>query len=217
MTRAAAIPTRADARTTTTAVRIVPLHGLAPEQRALLRAGQREAGVVYTVCMQAHKIACHTRGSWPSSVDLHRLTKGRHPDLCAQSVQATCKADGTIKSAVANRKAGNTRMRYPWKERYFQPIRWPAQALQRKRDGTRFPLGGIGLWARVRRPWGDPCRRARDRYGDRAHRVGARYSDRQTGAQPGHRRPAKEAGALYQALAPVDEVSARTRSHQRQE
>ena len=113
MTRAAAIPTRADARTTTTAVRIVPLHGLAPEQRALLRAGQREAGVVYTVCMQAHKIARHTRGSWPSYVDLYRLTKGRHPDLCAQSVQATCKAfDGTIKSAVANRKAGNTRMRY---------------------------------------------------------------------------------------------------------
>jgi putative transposase len=145
MTRAAAIPTRADARTTTTAVRIVPLHGLAPEQRALLRAGAREAGAVYTVCMQAHKIARHTRSPWPSYVDLHHLTKGRHPDLCAQSVQATGKAfDGTIKSTVANRKAGNTTMRYPWKERYFQPIRWPVQALQRKRDGTRFPLGGIG-------------------------------------------------------------------------
>jgi len=135
----------ANGHTTVTTVRICPLHGLTAAQRSMLRAGQREAGSVYTACMHAHKIARHTHAPWPSYVDLHRLTKGRHPDLCAQSVQATCKAfDGTIKSIVANIKAGNGRMRYPWKERHFQPIRWPAQALQRKRDGTRFPLGGIG-------------------------------------------------------------------------
>ncbi len=145
MTIAAVIPTRAGARTTTTAVRIFPLHRITTEQRALLCAGQREAGAVYSACMQAHKIARQTHDPWPSYVDLHHLTKGRHPNLCAQSVQATCKAfDGTIKSTVANRKAGNTRIRYPWKERSFQPIRWPAQALQRTRDGTRFPLGGMG-------------------------------------------------------------------------
>ena len=138
------VPTR-ETYTTTTTVRIFPLHGLTPEQRVLLRAGQREAGAVYSSCMQAHKIARQTHDPWPSYTDLHHLTKGRHPDLCAQSVQSTCRAfDGTIRSTVTNRKAGNTRMRYPWKERRFQPIRWPAQALQRKRDGTRFPLGGRG-------------------------------------------------------------------------
>jgi len=139
-----ATPTTRVAATATT-VRIFPLHGLTTEQRSLLRAGQREAGAVYTACMQAHRIARQTCSPWPSYVDLHHLTKGRHPDLCAQSVQATCKAfDGTIKSARANRTKGNTRMRYPWKERRYQPIRWPAQALQRTRDGTRFPLGGRG-------------------------------------------------------------------------
>ncbi len=135
----------ATVHTTATAVRIFPLHGLTDGQRTLLRAGQQEAGAVYTECMQAHRIARQTRSPWPAYNDLHHLTKGRHPDLCAQSVQATCRAfDTTIKCTIANRKAGNTRLRYPWKERRYQPIRWPAQALQRKRNGTRFPLGGRG-------------------------------------------------------------------------
>ncbi len=135
--------TRASATATT--VRIFPLRGLTTGQRSLLRAGQWEAGAVYTACMQAHRIARQMRSPWPAYSDLHHLTKGRHPDLCAQSVQATCRAfDGTINSTRANRTAGNTRMRYPWKERRYQPIRWPAQALQRKRNGTRFPLGGRG-------------------------------------------------------------------------
>jgi len=133
------------APTTATVVRIFPLHGLTDGQRSLLRAAQQEAGAVYTECMQAHRIARQTHFPWPAYSDLHHLTKGRHPDLCAQSVQATCRAfDRTIKSTIANRKAGNTRMRYPWKERRYQPIRWPAQALQRKRNGARFPLGGKG-------------------------------------------------------------------------
>jgi len=132
-------------RAATTTVRIYPLRGLTPQQQALLRAGQREAGTVYTECMQAHRIARQTRAPWPSYIDFHRLTKGRHPDLCAQSVQATCRAfAATIAGATANRKAGNTGVRYPWRERRYQPIRWPAQALQHKRDGTRFPLGGVG-------------------------------------------------------------------------
>ncbi len=82
----------------------------------------------------------HTR--WPGQHDLHQLTKGRFA-LHSQSVQAVLRAFlGTIETTrTLRREHPEMRMKYPWREKRFYPVKWPAQAVHKEKGRVVLPMG----------------------------------------------------------------------------
>ncbi|MGO8950168.1 MAG: hypothetical protein ACLQUY_21430 [Ktedonobacterales bacterium] len=70
-------------------VRIYRLTGLRPRYQARLRAAQREAAQVWTLCRDLHLAARQHHTPWPGEHDFHQATKGRFAPH-SQTVQAIC-------------------------------------------------------------------------------------------------------------------------------
>jgi putative transposase len=107
-----------------------------------LKAAQMEAAQVWNRCMDIHKQARMSHTRWPSQHDLHHLTKGRFA-LHSQSVQAV------FRTFLANIETTRTlcrehpemRMKYPWREKRFYPVKWPAQAVSAEKGRVVLPMG----------------------------------------------------------------------------
>ncbi len=123
-------------------VRICRLSSLSPALFRRLKAAQMEAAQVWNVCVQAHRQARMSRARWPDQHDLHRLTKGRFA-LHSQSVQAVFRAFlGTIETTrKLRREHPEMHMKYPWREKLFYPVHWPAQAVHREKGRVVLPMG----------------------------------------------------------------------------
>jgi hypothetical protein len=82
----------------------------------------------------------HTR--WPDQNDLHQLTKGRFARH-SQSVQAVFRAFlGTIETTrTLRREHPEMQMKYPWREKRFYPVHWPAQAVSVEKGRVVLPMG----------------------------------------------------------------------------
>lgn len=122
-------------------VRIEVLAGIPQRMSAIIRSGQAEAGKVWSVCRDALKIAMTERGKWPNRDSLQKLTKGRF-ELHSQSVQMVCHAFlANVNTARQLRQSGRKEIRYPYKDKLFYPLLWPAQAMAL--DGNRIilPMG----------------------------------------------------------------------------
>jgi putative transposase len=122
-------------------VRIYPLHP-SPTLFARLKAAQQEAAVVWNTCMETHKAARLSHGTWPAQREMHSLTKGRFA-LHSQSVQAVFRAFlGTIETTkTLRREHPEMRMKYPWREKRFYPVHWTAQAVSREKGRVVLPMG----------------------------------------------------------------------------
>jgi hypothetical protein len=72
-------------------VRIYRLTDLRPRYRARLRAAQREAAGVWTLCRDLHLAARQQRSTWPREKAFQHATRGRFA-LHSQTVQAIFRA-----------------------------------------------------------------------------------------------------------------------------
>jgi putative transposase len=121
-------------------VRIYRLTGLSPRYRSRVRAAQMEAARVWTLCRDLHLAARRDHSSWPNREDLQLATKGQFA-LHSQSVQMICHAFlANIETTREVRKT-NRRIRYPYKDKRFYPLHWPAQAVSRDDKHIILPMG----------------------------------------------------------------------------
>ncbi len=122
-------------------VRIVSLKGIRNRQSAMIRAGQREAARVWTLCRDRHLAARQEHGKWPNRDALQKATKGRFA-LHSQSVQMVVHAFlANVDTAQQLRSQGRTEIRYPYKDKTFYPLMWPAQAMHLDDKRIILPMG----------------------------------------------------------------------------
>ncbi len=122
-------------------VRIVSLKGIHKRQAARICVGQKEAARAWTVCRDAHLAARQERGPWPNRDALQKATKGRFA-LHSQSVQMVTHAFlANVDTAQQLRSQGRTEIRYPYQDKTFYPLMWPAQAMHLEEKRIVLPMG----------------------------------------------------------------------------
>ena len=123
-------------------VHIYPLKDLSSTLFRRLRDAQMEAAQVWNLCMQMHKDARMHHEKWPERDTLQKTTK-RCFALHSQSVQMVVHA--FLANIDTTRQLRQThlqmRMRYPYKEKRFYPVMWPAQAVSREQGRVVLPMG----------------------------------------------------------------------------
>ncbi len=114
---------------TTTVVRRYRFPGLPVEMLARISNGRTASAKVWTACRDLHAKARKERTAWPRKSDLQVATKGKFA-LHSQSAQMVCHAFlANVETTSKLRKAGNLKMRYPWRDKTYYPLLWPAQAV----------------------------------------------------------------------------------------
>lgn len=122
-------------------VQIYSLAGLTAAVKAVIRAGQMEAAQVWNLCKDLHLHARNNREKWPLRGDLQRATKDKQFALHSQSVQMVCHAFLANVVTTTQVKKQNPKMRYPYKDKVFYPLLWPAQALAVYEKRIVLPMG----------------------------------------------------------------------------
>ena len=121
--------------------RIVVLNQLSKFTSNLLKVGQMDAAKVWNRCRDALQSAIKERTNWPDRDTLQKLTK-RKFGLHSQSVPMVCHAFlANVKTTIELRKQGRKEVRYPYKEKRFYPLSWPAQAMALDGDRIILPMG----------------------------------------------------------------------------
>ena len=122
-------------------VRVISLEGLRKRQSAMIREGQREAARVWMMCRDIHREARQQHGPWPNRDVLQKATKGRFA-LHSQSVQMVTHAFlANVDTARQLRNQGRAEIRYPYKDKSFYPLMWPAQAMRLEDRRIILPMG----------------------------------------------------------------------------
>lgn len=133
-------------------VRIEPLKGLRKKKEAQLRAAQQEAAACWNLCMEMHKAARTSKRSWPDLYELRTVTKGNF-QLHSQTVQQIERVFlGAVATTKRLREEGFKDARYPYKEKKFFPIMWPAQAMSVHKHSIVLPMGRGRESVVLRRP-----------------------------------------------------------------
>lgn len=121
-------------------VRIVQLSALTYAQRSAIRLGRMEAAKVWTKCRDLHLEARKGSTKWPNKDALQKATKGY--GLHSQSAQMVCHAFlANIDTTTQLRKQGRKEIRYPWRDKLFYPLMWPAQAMSIEAKSIVLPMG----------------------------------------------------------------------------
>lgn len=119
-------------------VRILPLPALSSRLQARIRAGRMEAAKVWMACRDLHREARQSRVKWPNKTELQKATKGRFA-LHSQTVQMICHAFlANVDTTRQLRLQDDRKARYPYRDKLFYPLLWPAQAMCL--DGSRIVL-----------------------------------------------------------------------------
>ena len=108
-------------------------------QRRLYEA-QQEAACVWTVCRDLHLAARQTHTRWPDRDDLQQATKGQFA-LHSQTVQMITHAFLANVETARELRTTNRKIRYPYKDKHFYPLFWPAQAVSVERGRIVLPMG----------------------------------------------------------------------------
>jgi len=113
-----------------------------PKLFVCLKAAQMEAAKVWNLCCAIHKEARVTHSKWPGRNELQKATKGQFA-LHSQSVQMVVHAFlANIETTRHLRKTHpQTKMKYPWREKRFYPVKWPAQAVSQEHGRVVLPMG----------------------------------------------------------------------------
>lgn len=121
-------------------VRIYRLDSLRPRYRVRLRDAQMEAARVWTLCRDIHLSARQQHTRWPNRDELQQATKGQFA-LHSQTVQMICHAFLANIDTTRELRKTNPKIRYPYKDKRFYPLYWPAQAVSRERGRVVLPMG----------------------------------------------------------------------------
>src|SRR5260370_39689231 len=122
----------------------VHIYRLQPNKKMVdvLRDGEMEADKVWNLCVQIQRQARMNHSKWPGRDELQKATKGQFA-LHSQSVQMVVQA--FLANVVTTRKLRQThpqmKMKYPWRQKRFYPVKWPAQAVSKERGRIVLPLG----------------------------------------------------------------------------
>jgi putative transposase len=121
-------------------VQIYPLATLRRGYAQRLRQAQQEAARVWTVCRDRHLAArtAHTR--WPTRDDLQQATRGQFA-LHSQTVQMVCHQFLASVDTARELRQTNRKIRYPYRDKTFYPLFWPAQAVSVERGHIVLPMG----------------------------------------------------------------------------
>src|SRR6476660_8348069 len=113
-----------------------------PKWFARLRDAQMEAAKVWNLCVEIHKTARMSHTKWPGRNELQKATKGQFA-LHSQSVQMVVHAFlATIDTTRKRRQTHpQMKMKYPWREKRFYPVKWPAQAVSHENGRMVLPMG----------------------------------------------------------------------------
>jgi putative transposase len=122
-------------------IRVYRLHP-SPSLFLRLTEAHMEAARVWNRCMELHKQARTDHARWPGRDPLQKATKGGFA-LQSQSVQMVVHAflaniDTTRRLRKAHPEMG---MKYPWREKRFYPVHWPAQAVSKEKGRVVLPMG----------------------------------------------------------------------------
>ena len=121
-------------------VRIFALARLRPSLQRRLYEAQQEAARVWTLCRDLHLAARCARTRWPTRDELQQATKGQFA-LHSQTVQMICHQFLANVDTTCELRQTNRKMRYPYKDKYFFPLFWPAQAMSVERGRVVLPMG----------------------------------------------------------------------------
>jgi putative transposase len=121
-------------------VHIYPLTTLSPSLRQRLDEAQHEAARVWMVCRDLHLAARQQHMRWPDRDDLQLATKGQFA-LHSQSIQMVCHQFLANVATTQELRHSNRRLRYPYKDKRFYPVFWPAQAVSVERGRIVLPMG----------------------------------------------------------------------------
>lgn len=99
-----------------------------------------EAAKVWTKCRDLHQAARKDSAKWPTKDSLQKATKGF--GLHSQSAQMVCHAFlANIDTTTQLRRSGRQEIRYPWRDKLFYPLMWPAQAMGLQSGRIVLPMG----------------------------------------------------------------------------
>ncbi len=123
-------------------VKIYQLKNLSSTQNQRLRQAQQEAALVWNDCVTLHQDARMHHLKWPGRDALQKATKGRFA-LHSQSIQMVTHA--FLANVDTTRQLRQThphmKMRFPYKEKPFYPVSWPAQAVCKEEGRVLLPMG----------------------------------------------------------------------------
>jgi putative transposase len=121
-------------------VRIYALPTLRRGYARRLREARMEAARVWTQCRDLHLAARQAHTRWPREADLQAATKGQFV-LHSQTVQLIFHT--FLANIETTRKLRQTdpRVRYPYKDKRYYPLLWPAQAVSVERGRIVLPMG----------------------------------------------------------------------------
>ncbi len=113
-----------------------------PKLFSCLKAAQMEAARVWNLCCEIHKQARMAHSKWPGRHELQKTTKGQFA-LHSQSVQMVVHA--FLATIATTRQLRQThpqmKMKYPWREKCFYLVKWPAQAVSKENGRVVLPMG----------------------------------------------------------------------------
>jgi putative transposase len=178
-------------------VHIYRLTELHPRSWTQLRAAQMEAARVWTLCRDLHISARRQHTAWPTQDDFHQATKGRFA-LHSQTVQAIFRSFlGNIDTARELRKT-NPKVRYPYKDKRYYPLSWPAQAVSRELGRVVLPMGREhpSLVFHVDLPEGSGACKLVWKEGYELH---VTVASNQAAISPGHAQATVDLGEIHQA------------------
>lgn len=122
-------------------VHIYPLGDLRPQLRRRLYEAQQEAARVWMCCRDLHLAARKQRTRWPDRDTLQQATKGGQFALHSQTIQMICHQFLANIDTTHQLKPAYPKMRYPYKEKRFFALLWPAQAVSYERGRVVLPMG----------------------------------------------------------------------------
>ena len=130
-----------DNPTTTAVVCIYRFPALPKAMLARISAGRSEAARVWMHCRDLHHAARRDKTPWPRRDALQKATKGRFA-LHSQTVQMIGHAFlANIDTTCQNHKAGDRKAKYPWRDKRYYPLLWPAQAVGVQGNYIILPMG----------------------------------------------------------------------------
>ena len=120
--------------------RIYRLDQLPARLRQRLYEAQMEAARVWTRCRDLHLAARREHLPWPDRDTLQKATKGQFA-LHSQTIQMICHKFLTNVENTQKARRQNPRLRYPYKDKRFHALYWPAQAVSVERGRVVLPMG----------------------------------------------------------------------------
>lgn len=119
---------------------IYQLDHLPSKLRTRLHDAQMESARVWLACRDLHLNARRKHLHWPNRDDFQKATQGQFA-LHSQTVQMICHKFLTNIENTKQVRKQNRRIRYPYKDKRFHALYWPAQAVSVERGRVVLPMG----------------------------------------------------------------------------